>query len=44
MRTPGSSLLTTAIVYTDGTFYNGGVNVSSHNGGVRPAMWVLLKG
>lgn len=44
MRTPGSSLLTTAIVYTDGTFYNGGVNVSSHNGGVRPAMWVLQKG
>ena len=25
-------------------YTNGGVNVSSHNGGVRPAMWVLLKG
>lgn len=44
IRTPGSSLLTASIVYNDGSFYRGGVNVNSKTGGIRPAMWVLLKG
>lgn len=44
IRTPGSSLLTASIVYNDGSFYRGGVNVNAKTGGVRPAMWVLLRG
>ncbi len=44
IRTPGSSLLTASIVYNDGSYYRGGVNVNSKTGGVRPAMWVLLRG
>lgn len=44
LRTPGSSLLTTSIVYNDGSFYSGGVNVNSKTGGVRPAAWILLRG
>lgn len=44
IRTPGSSLLSTSIVYSDGSYYRGGVNVNSNTGGVRPAMWILLKG
>ncbi len=44
LRTPGSTLLSAASVYIDGTIYENGVNVYFADGGVRPAMWVLTRG
>lgn len=42
-RTPGSNLVSTVGVYADGSLYIPGINNSYDDGGVRPAMWVLLK-
>ena len=43
LRCPGSNLLSAMAVYEDGTLYDFGINVNYGEGGVRPAMWVLLK-
>ena len=43
LRTPGSNLFSAVAVYDDGTLYEFGIHVHYDNGGVRPAMWVLLK-
>lgn len=43
LRTPGSSLLSAVSVYEDGSIYDTGINIDYTDGGVRPAMWVILK-
>ena len=43
LRTPGSNLMSAIGVYEDGTAYDFGINVYYKKGGVRPAMWVLLR-
>lgn len=43
LRSPGSNLLSAASVYTDGSVYDTGINIDYTDGGVRPAMWVLLR-
>lgn len=43
LRSPGCNLLSAVSVYEDGSIYVTGVNVSYVDGGVRPAMWVLLR-
>lgn len=43
LRTPGDNLLAVVAVEADGSVYLHGVNVNYPNGGVRPAMWVLLR-
>ena len=43
LRTPGSNLFSAVAVYDDGTIYEFGIHVHYENGGVRPALWVLLK-
>lgn len=43
LRTPGSSFLSAVSVYTDGSIYDTGINIDYKEGGVRPAMWILLK-
>lgn len=43
LRTPGCNLLTAEAVYTDGTIYPQGVNIDYPQGGVRPALWMLLR-
>ena len=42
-RTPGMSLLSVAAVDRDGSVYEYGINNSYADGGVRPAMWILLR-
>ena len=42
LRNPGSSLLSVACVYTDGTIYDYGINNSFEDGGVRPMMWIRI--
>ena len=42
-RTPGSNLVSAVGVYPDGSLYIPGININYTDGGVRPAMWVLLK-
>lgn len=43
LRTPGDNLLAVEAVDEQGEAYLHGVNVNYAAGGVRPAMWVLLK-
>lgn len=43
LRTPGSNLFSAVAVYDDGSLYPFGIHVHYENGGVRPAIWVLLK-
>lgn len=43
LRTPGDNLLAVTAVDADGSVYMHGVNVNYPNGGVRPAMWILLR-
>lgn len=42
-RTPGSNLVSAVGVYPDGSLYVPGININYEDGGVRPAMWLLLK-
>ena len=42
-RTPGMSLVTDLSIYEDGTLYQAGININYEEGGVRPAVWFLLK-
>ena len=42
-RTPGSNLVSAVSVDADGSVYIPGININYEDGGVRPAMWVLLK-
>ena len=43
IRSPGDNLLAVTAVEADGSVYLHGVNVNYPNGGVRPALWVLLR-
>lgn len=43
LRSPGSNLLSAASVYEDGSVYDTGINIDYTDGGVRPAMWILLR-
>ena len=43
LRTPGSNLFSAVAVYDDGSIYEFGIHVHYEEGGVRPALWVLLK-
>lgn len=43
LRTPGCNLLTAESVYTDGSIYVPGVNLDYTEGGVRPALWLLVR-
>lgn len=43
VRSPGSNLLSAASVDKDGMVYSFGINIHYKDGGVRPAMWVLLR-
>ena len=43
LRTPGSNLMSAVAVYDDGTAYDFGIHVHYAEGGVRPALWVLLR-
>lgn len=42
-RTPGMSLISVTAVYNDGSYYEYGIHNHYADGGVRPAMWQLLK-
>lgn len=44
LRTPGDNLLAATAVDADGSLYMHGINVNYPEGGVRPAMWILLRG
>ena len=43
LRSPGSNLFSAVAVYDDGTLYENGIHIDYEKGGVRPALWVLLK-
>ena len=43
LRSPGNNLLSVSSVYADGSLYITGINCHYAEGGVRPAMWVLLR-
>ena len=43
LRCPGSNLFSTVAVYEDGSIYENGIHIDYEGGGVRPAVWVLLK-
>lgn len=43
LRSPGISLLCAVSIDEEGAVYENGINVDYPTGGVRPAMWVLLK-
>ena len=43
LRTPGDNLLAVEAVDADGSVYLHGIKVNYPSGGVRPAMWVLLR-
>ena len=43
LRSPGSNLFSAVAVYEDGTIYENGIHIDYDEGGVRPAVWVLLK-
>ena len=43
LRCPGSNLFSTVAVYDDGSIYENGIHIDYEGGGVRPAVWVLLK-
>lgn len=42
LRDPGCNLLSAMSVYNDGSIYSTGIHVIYGEGGVRPALWVLL--
>ena len=42
LRLPGSNLFSAVAVYADGTVYDPCIHVNYEEGGVRPAMWVML--
>lgn len=42
LRSPGCNLLSAASVYEDGSVYDTGIHIHYKEGGVRPAMWILL--
>ena len=43
VRMPGCNLLSAVSVCEDGSIYDIGINVNYESGGVRPALWVLLR-
>ena len=43
LRSPGSNLFSAVAVYDDGSIYENGIHIDYELGGVRPALWVLLK-
>ena len=43
LRCPGSNLFSAVAVYDDGSIYENGIHIDYEGGGVRPAVWVLLK-
>ena len=43
LRAPGSNLFSAVAVYDDGSIYENGIHIDYEGGGVRPAVWVLLK-
>ena len=43
LRAPGSNLFSAVAVYDDGSIYENGIHINYGEGGVRPAVWVLLK-
>lgn len=43
VRSPGMNILSAASVYEDGSIYDTGINIHFADGGVRPAMWILLR-
>lgn len=43
LRSPGSNLFSAVAVYEDGSIYEAGIHIDYEKGGVRPAIWVLLK-
>lgn len=43
LRTPGDNLLAVEAIDQDGSAYIHGININYEKGGVRPALWVLLK-
>ena len=43
VRSPGMNILSAASVYEDGSLYDTGINIHFPEGGVRPAMWILLR-
>ena len=43
LRSPGSNLMSAVAVYDDGTAYDIGIHVHYAEGGVRQALWVLLR-
>ena len=43
LRCPGSNLFSAVAVYEDGSIYENGIHIDYEGGGVRPAVWVLLK-
>jgi hypothetical protein len=42
-RTPGMNILSAVSVYENGSIYDTGINIHFADGGVRPAMWILLR-
>ena len=44
LRSPGISLLCAVSVDEEGAIYENGINIDYPSGGVRPAMWILLRG
>lgn len=43
LRTVGDNNLSACSVYTDGSVYIRGINIHYKEGGVRPAMWIMLR-
>ena len=43
LRGPGSNTFSAVAVYDDGSIYDIGIHIDYEKGGVRPAVWVLLK-
>lgn len=43
LRAPGSNGFSAVAVYDDGSIYDIGIHINYEEGGVRPAVWVLLK-
>lgn len=43
LRTVGDNNLSACSVYTDGSVYIKGINIHYKEGGVRPAMWIMLR-
>lgn len=43
LRNVGDNNLSACSVYTDGSVYMRGINIHYKEGGVRPAMWIMLR-